>query len=133
MPFSRSASSLSGTSLDERRLGKKLVSTPGQADGLAMLLFPRTRSTSRVDFSKSKRLPSPDRQPRQPGQQHTLARVRRQVWPRRPRATCYSPQARTLPIAEDSVRPMLPALTEARVAASTKAATREGRDAGSPL
>ena len=38
-------------------------------------------------------------------------------------ARCLSPEARTLPIAEDSVRPMLPALTEARVAANTKAVT----------
>ena len=34
-----------------------------------------------------------------------------------------SPQARTPPIAEDSVRPTLPALTGAWVAASTKAVT----------
>jgi hypothetical protein len=38
--------------------------------------------------------PSGQREPSQPDQQHTLARVRRQVWPRRPRATCYSPKAR---------------------------------------
>ena len=37
--------------------------------------------------------------------------------------TRVSPQARTLPIAKDSIRPMLPALTEARVSASTKAVT----------
>jgi hypothetical protein len=39
----------------------------------------------------------------------------------RRRCTRSSPHARTLPIAEESVRPMLPALTEARVVASTKA------------
>ena len=36
---------------------------------------------------------SEQRQPRQPGQQRTHARVRKQVWPRSSRGTCYSPPA----------------------------------------
>jgi hypothetical protein len=35
----------------------------------------------------------------------------------------FASQARTLPIAEESIRPMLSTLTEAWVAASTKAVT----------